>query len=103
MPNIETRYIGESRLTKVNFYADLESGQSVLSVAWTIESGSGITLVVASNDVVNGSEGVASVVRGRFDYAAANVGEWTLTAAATCTTPTEIKVSHVIASVIAAP
>jgi len=103
MALIETRYIGENRLTKVNMYADLESGQTVLSVAWTIESGSGITLVVASNDVVNGSEGVASVVRGRFDCSAANVGEWTLTAAATCATPTEVKVAHVILRVVAAP
>lgn len=103
MANIETRYVGESRLTKVNLYADLESGQSVASVTWTFESGSGVTLVAASNDVVNGSEGVASVIRGRFDYAAANVGEWTATAAATCSTPTEVKVTHVILRVVDTP
>ncbi len=103
MTLIESRFIGESRLTKVNMYADLEQGQSVLSVTWSIEAGSGITLVALSNDVVNGAEGIASVVRGRFDYSVAIVGTWTLSAVAICQTPTETKIANVIVNVQAIP
>lgn len=99
----EQRFIGENRLTKVNMYADLEAGQTALSVVWTMEAGSGITLVALSNDVVLGQEGVLSVVRGRFDYSAAIAGTWTLTATVTCQNPTEVKVAYVLVLVSAVP
>ena len=103
MALIETRFIGENRYTEVNMFADLKSGQTVATVLWTIEAGSGITLVGGSNDVVNGAEGVASVVRGKFDYTVAIVGTWTLTAAATCATPIEVKIANVLVNVQAIP
>lgn len=99
----ELRFIGESRLTKINLYPDLETGQTVSSVTWAFESGSGITLVAASNDVVNGPEGVASVVRGRFDFSAANAGVWTATASCTCANPTEVKIAYAVINVKAVP
>ena len=99
MPLPEIRYIGENRLSKVQMYPDLESGQTVSAVTWSFEAGSGVTLVGGSNDVVNGPEGVASVVRGRFDFAAANVGVWTATAICACANPTETKIGFAILDV----
>lgn len=100
---IQQRFIGESRHTKINLYDDLETGQSVLSVVWTVETGSGITVVSGSSDVVQGQQGVESVVRGRFDYTAAVQGQWTLTALCVCANPTENKIGYAIVQVDPVP
>lgn len=90
----ELRYIGEIRRTKINMAADLEPSQTVSSVTWTMETGSGIVLVAATNDVVQNAEGLMAVVRGNFDYTVAIEGIWTLTAFCVCANPTETKIGY---------
>lgn len=94
----EERVVGEIRYTYLDMTADLKDGQSVTSVTWGIETGSGITFVNGTNTVTNNTAGVAAIVQGKFDYSAATPSDselYTLAATVVCTTPSETKIGTV--------
>lgn len=82
-------FIGESLYIDFNFAQELRSGQTVVSATYTVESPLALD---GGTEAVN-SDGTIAQARFTLPGTAVNGAQYTATCTATCTNPTETRIS----------